>query len=49
MNYSKTKNGFKITVKKWSNEVVVTNIETKEVTVKIFSDHIKAIMIAKAL
>lgn len=49
MNYSKTKNGFKITVKKYDNTVTVINLTTNEIIKHTFSDHIKAIMVAKAL
>ena len=49
MKISRIKNGFRITVKEWSNEVVITNITDKTSVKKTFSDHIKAVMIAKSL
>lgn len=49
MNYKRVKNGFKITVKKWSDEVVVTRLSDNQTVVTKFDDHIKAVAVAQAL
>ena len=49
MKVNKTKNGFKITVKDWSSEVTVTRLADKQTVTTKFSDHIQAVMAAKAL
>ena len=50
MQYNKTKNGFKITVKDWSSEIVITNAQTGTIVKRAtFSDHIKAVMLAEKL
>ena len=49
MNYSKIKNGFKVQVKAWSNVINVINLATKEVTTIKADDHIKAVLMAKAV
>lgn len=50
MKINRKKNGYKITVKDWSSEVVLTEIATnKVVAVKTFTDHIQAVLVAKAL
>jgi hypothetical protein len=49
MNYKRVKNGFKITVKQWSDEVVVTRLSDNQSVTTKFSDHIKAVAVAQAL
>ena len=49
MQYKKIKNGFEITVQKWSNDINIKNLSTMEVITKTFSDHITAITLAKKL
>lgn len=49
MKLNRTKNGFKITVKDWSNEVVVRDLHTGEIHKVTFSDHVMAILAAKKL
>lgn len=49
MNYSKIRNGFKITVKRWERVVNLTEIATGRIVKMAFSDHVKAILAAKAL
>lgn len=50
MNYSKIKNGLRISVKKWDNKITLTDIMSGQiVSVEEFSDHIKAVALAKAL
>lgn len=48
MKINRIVNGNRITVAKWSSEVVVTSA-SGEKTVTKFPDHIKAVMVAKAL
>lgn len=50
MKINRKKNGYRITVKDWSNVVTVTNLDTgKVINTATFSDHIKAVLAAKAL
>ena len=49
MNYKRIKNGYQITVKRWSSEVVVTEIATGKRVVTSFGDHIKAVAVAQAV
>jgi hypothetical protein len=46
----KIKNGYKIEVKEWSDKVTVKDIKTGKIVKEIsFSDHIKAVLMVKAL
>lgn len=48
--YIKVKNGFRIVVMPWDKVVTITKIETGEIVrQEKFSDHIQAVMVAKAL
>ena len=48
--FIKVKNGFRVEVMPWDKVVTITKIETGEIVKKeTFSDHIKAVMVAKAL
>lgn len=49
MNYKRTVNGLTITVKKWANDVVITDSKGNTLAVKSFSDHVKAVAVARAL
>ena len=49
MNYKRIKNGCRITVKRWSNEVVVTRLSDNETVVTKFSDHVQAVLAAQAV
>lgn len=49
MNIKKSKNGFIIEVKKWSNLVTITELATGLITITQFSDHIRAVQVAKML
>lgn len=50
MNINRRKNGYKITVKKWSSNVTISNAKTGEIVkVATFSNHIEAVMAATAL
>ncbi len=50
MHYKRIKNGKKIEVKDWQKEITITDVVTRKVlAVERCSDHIKAILVAKAL
>jgi hypothetical protein len=50
MKYNKKKNGYKITVAAWDNKIVITNAATGEhVKTETFTDHIRAVQVAKML
>lgn len=49
MQVKKVKNGFRITVQKWADEVVVTRLSDNQTVTTKFGDHIQAVMAAKAL
>lgn len=50
MKVSRRKGLVKITVDDWSSTVVLTNIKTKDLIAKeTFSDHVQAVLAAKAL
>jgi hypothetical protein len=50
MKYTKKKNGKKIVVKQWSDTVSVFDLKTGELVGSMtFSDHIQAVLAAKAL
>jgi hypothetical protein len=50
MPYKKIKKGCKIVVEAWSNVVIVYDRYTgEELGREVFNDHIKAVLVAKAL
>ena len=50
MAYNKIKNGFRITVKKWSNVVTVSDTTTNKLVKSFtFSDHVTAVLLAKKI
>lgn len=50
MNYSRIKNGVKISVKQWGKVVILTDVSDGRILgQQVFSDHIQAIAIAQAL
>jgi|AntRauTorckE6833_2_1112554.scaffolds.fasta_scaffold02727_10 hypothetical protein len=47
--YKTIKNGFSIIVEPWSNKITVKDLNTGHSTIKVFSDHVTAILLAKKL
>lgn len=46
---NKKKNGFRIVVENWGNTVMVFNSKNEKVSEQVFSDHIKAVLVANAI
>ncbi len=50
MNFSKIKNGIRITVLKWSNIITLTDAETGAfIKAANFQDHVTAVRLARSL
>lgn len=47
--YRRVKNGRIITVEPWGNTVTVTDMSGKVLGQEVFSDHIKAMIVAKTI